>query len=98
MQHYHNIKCPHCKGLDLVKNGHSRNGTQRWRCNSCKKSFQLEYHYNAHKPNIKEQIIELTLNSSGVRDIGRLLKISTNTVLSELKKNSQNQPLLIKHG
>ena len=44
------------------------------------------YSYNARKPGVKEQIVELTLNSSGVRDIGRILGINKNTVVSELKK------------
>jgi len=76
------------------KNGHSENGTQRWRCNSCKKSFQLSYKYKAWEPGVKEQIMELTLNSSGVRDISRSLHINKNTVISELKKNASNKPVL----
>ena len=93
MQHTTTLHCPHCSSDDLVKNGHSRNGTQHWRCNTCKKSFQMEFRYNAHKAGIKDQIIEQTLNSSGVRDISRLLKISKTTVISTLKKNSKNEPI-----
>ena len=93
MKHYHIIICPFCKEDDLVKNGRYKSGTQRWLCNKCKKSFQLEYQYNACKPGIKELIIEQTLNSSGVRDIGRNLKINKNTVVAVLKKNSKNEPL-----
>ena len=33
----------------------------------------MEFRYNAHKAGIKEKILEYTLNSSGVRDISRLL-------------------------
>jgi transposase len=90
MEHYNPIQCVHCKGTNLVKNGHSENGTQRWRCHECARSFQLDYRYNAHKPGVKTQIGELTLNSSGVRDISRILNISKNTVVSELKKNAKN--------
>ena len=86
MKHTQEIHRPHCESSDLQKNGHSENGTQRWLCTNFRKSFQLTYSYNARKPGVKEQIIELTLNSSGVRDIGRTLKISNNTVISELKK------------
>jgi len=93
MKHTQEILCPHCKSSDLQKNGHSENGTQRWRCVHCRKSFQLSYRYNARKPGVKEQIVELTLNSSGVRDIGRILGINKNTVVSELKKNSKCEPL-----
>jgi len=93
MKHSQDIQCPHCSSSDLQKNGHSENNTQRWRCLNCRKSFQLTYRYNARKPGVKEQIIELTLNSSGVRDIGRILKISNNTVVSELKKNAKLEPI-----
>jgi transposase len=86
MLHQVSVKCLHCGGEDLVKNGHRSNGDQRWRCNSCKKNFQTQYRYNANKPGVKEQIVELTLNSSGVRDISRTLKVSKDTVCSVLKK------------
>jgi len=93
MKHTQEIQCPYCESSELHKNGHSENGTQRWRCIDCRKSFQLFYTYNARKPGVKEQIVELTLNSSGVRDIGRILKISNNTVITELKKNAQREPI-----
>jgi hypothetical protein len=35
---------------------------------------------------VKELIIDMSLNASGVRDTARSLHISTNTILSELKK------------
>jgi transposase-like protein len=54
-------------------------GIQQWRCKSCKKYFQLAYKYTARKSGIKDKIIEMTLNNSGVRDIGRVLKISKDT-------------------
>jgi len=80
MLHQVSVKCIHCGSEGLVKNGHRPNGEQRWRCNVCKKSFQRDYRYNANKPGVKEQIVELTLNSSGVRDISRTLKVSKDTV------------------
>ena len=88
MKQYILINCRYCESDDLVKNGHSENGTQRYWCNSCKRSFQTQYSYNAWKPEVKEQIEQQTLNSSGVRDISRNLKISKSTVTSELKKSA----------
>jgi transposase-like protein len=93
MKHTQDILCPHCSWWDLQKNGHSENGTQRWFCKKCRKSFQLSYRYNAHKPGVKEQIFVQTLNSSGVRDISRNLGINKNTVVSELKKNAKREPI-----
>jgi transposase-like protein len=40
-------------------------------------------------PEVKEQIIEMSINGSGVRDIARVLKISPTTVIKELKKKNQ---------
>jgi len=93
MKHTQALLCPHCFSCDLQKNGHSETGTQRWLCKQCRKSFQLSYRYNARKPGVKEQIVELTLNSSGVRDVGRILGINKNTVCSELKKNAKREPV-----
>ncbi len=91
MKQYQEIECRHCKSTNLVKNGHSENGTQRYRCNSCKKSFQQNYSYEAWKPDMKQKIDEQILNSSGVRDTARILKISKNTVISHLKKKNRNK-------
>jgi len=93
MKHTQEIQCPHCESSNLQKNGHSENDTQRWFCTDCRKSFQLIYRYNAHKPGIKEQIVIMTLNSSGVRDISRNLHINKNTVIAELKKNDKREPI-----
>ena len=86
MKQYIEIKCRHCGAEDLVKNGRSENGTQRYRCNKCRKSFQHDYTYNAWKSGVKEQIEIQTLNSSGIRDISRNFSVSKNTIVSELRK------------
>ena len=36
LKHFKQITCRHCKGEDLVKNGHSENESQRYRCKSWK--------------------------------------------------------------
>ena len=90
MIHQQVIQCRYCETTDLQKTGKCQNGAQRYFCKSCKKYFRLTYRYNAHKEGVKEKIIEMTLNNSGVRDIGRVLKISKDTVCSVLKKNFKN--------
>jgi insertion element IS1 protein InsB len=39
-------------------------------------------------PAVKEQIVEMAMNASGIRDTARVLKISPTTVISELKKKN----------
>ncbi len=49
-------------------------------------TFSLNLAYPGRNREVKQQIVEMTLNGSGVRDIARVLQISTSTVMRELKK------------
>ena len=83
------IHCPSCDADDISKFGFSTTGKQRFRCNNidCKrKTFLLNYTNKGFLPSIKNQIVEMALNGSGVRDTARVLNISVNTVINELKK------------
>ncbi|MDR2719260.1 MAG: helix-turn-helix domain-containing protein, partial [Nitrososphaerota archaeon] len=64
----------------------------RCKCNSCKKTFQTTYKNTGATPQTKQQIIKMSLNGSGIRDTARVLNISTNTVLSVLKKHKPSKP------
>ena len=39
---------------------------------------------------VKEQIVDMALNGSGIRDTARVLQVSTSTVIKELKKRNRN--------
>jgi insertion element IS1 protein InsB len=85
------VLCPHCQSDHIIKGGTTKAGKQRYRCQNANcphYSFVLNPTYYGHLPDIKEQIIDMALNGSGVRDTARVLKISPNTVMSELKKKS----------
>ena len=83
------VRCPHCHSEQIVKRGKTRRGTQRYLCqnSACATgSFLLVYHNRGCLPEVKQTIIDMSLNASGVRDTARVLRISTDTVLNELKK------------
>jgi IS1 family transposase/transposase-like protein len=83
------VRCPHCQSDQIIKRGNTARGTQRYLCQNpaCTTgSFLLDYRNRGCLPEVKELIIEMSLNASGVRDTARSLHISMNTVLSELKK------------
>ena len=83
------VFCPNCGSEKVVKRGKSADGKQRYLCRNedCDtKSFMTDYIYNGRKPDSRKKIISMSLNGSGVRDIARVLEISTDTVISELKK------------
>jgi transposase-like protein len=88
------VKCPICGGTDVSRNGKNKHNLeiQRYICNAkeCSgKSFMLEYKNNGCKPGIEKAIIDMTSNASGIRDISRNLKISTDKVMSTLKKQKK---------
>ena len=53
----------------------------------CGRTFLRSYAYPGCLPTVKQQIVEMTLNGSGIRDIARVLQVGPNTVLKELKKS-----------
>jgi len=68
--------------------GKQTNGTPRYKCNTCGKTFQTQYTNNGATPQTKQMIVKMSLNGSGIRDISRVLDISQNTVISVLKKQT----------
>jgi len=53
--------------------------------------FQLTYLYEARKPGVKEQSIEMAFNSTGVRNTARTLKVGINTVIRTLKNSCHDE-------
>lgn len=83
------VECPHCHSTEVVKHGKSAVGKQRYRCqneNCPYRTFVLNQTYPGRTRQVKQQIVEMTLNGSGVRDIARVLHVSPTTVIQELKK------------
>jgi threonine dehydrogenase-like Zn-dependent dehydrogenase len=52
------------------------------------RTFLLDYSYRGQSPAVKEQIVDMAMKASGVRDTARVLHVSTNTVMTELKKEA----------
>ncbi len=82
------VKCPFCEQTDPVKkHGLGKANHQRYRCQECSRTFQLEYEYRACQHGMKEQIVELAMNNAGIRDTARALHISINAVVRTLKNS-----------
>jgi transposase-like protein len=83
------VTCPYCQSDHITTRGKTETGTQRYRCQNpdCPhQSFLLNPAYKGRLPEIKAQLIDMALNGSGMRDTARVLGISTDTVIHELKK------------
>ena len=80
------VCCPQCQSEEVVKYGTTTNGKPRFRCQptaGCGRTFIRAYAYQGRVPGVKQQIIEMTLNGSGVRDIAHVLQLSPMTVIGE---------------
>ncbi len=87
------LHCPNCQGTDIIQHGKTRQGKQRYRCQEtvCNgRTFLLDYTYAGHSAGVKQQIIDMAMNASGIRDTARVLHISPTTVIKELKKKSRS--------
>ena len=85
------VICPLCRVKTVVKFGLNRQGKQKYQCKNeecSKNTFILDWENKGCLPEVKEKIVEMALNGSGIRDTSRVLDISITTVLSELKKRS----------
>lgn len=80
------VRCSSCEQTSPVnKHGYAKNGHQCYHCQSCKRTFQLDYAYRACQPGMKDQIVDLAMNNAGIRDTARALHISINAVVRTLK-------------
>ncbi len=85
------IHCPNCHGSDLVKFGRTRQGKQCFQCRGsiCDgRTFILEHSYPGRSSQVKQQIVDMAMNGSGIRDTARVLHVSPSTVINELKKRT----------
>lgn len=81
---YEIVLCKYCKGSEVVRYG-TQSGRSRFRCKTCRRIFKTDYTYRAYEPGVKEQIIDMALNGSGIRDTSRVLGVGKNTVIATIK-------------
>ena len=85
------VCCPHCDSDQVVKWGTTTAGKQRYLCRQegCShRTFIREYSYRAYLPEVRQQMIDMAVNGSGIRDTGRVLGVGKDTVLRALKKRA----------
>ena len=83
------IKCPFCGSEKVSKNGHNKTGKQVYNCNNSecvRRNFVEEYTHKAYKPEVRQQVLKMAVDCTGIRATGRILGISKDTVASILKK------------
>lgn len=86
---YKEISCPRCRSLSIIKNGRSLLGKQRYRCKGCLRQFITDYFYQGCRDEVRQLIVPMTMNGSGVRDICRVLRVSINTMLKTIRQQAK---------
>src|SRR5215475_1052468 len=79
------LRCSYCQGTAIVKHGATPEGKQRDRCLACSdhgRTFLLEDAYAGPSPVVKQQIIDMAMTASGIRDTARVLHVSPTTVIA----------------
>jgi transposase-like protein len=98
------VRCPHCHSAAIIQGGKTKAGIQRYKClnaNCPHYAFQRDLIYKGRCPAIQEQIVDMALNGSGIRDTARVLKISPTTVnirLTHPKKSAAEHRVIIALG
>jgi transposase len=69
------LHCPYGRGTEIVRHGTTPEGKQRYRCRACPergRTFRLEYTDAGQSPDVTQQIIEMAMHASGIRDTARV--------------------------
>ena len=90
------MECKFCSGK-CVKDGHQKNGIQRYVCKECQRKQQASYAYNAYNPSTNKSITTFIKEGVGIRSIARILEISTTTLTKRILgiSNSITAPHII---
>jgi transposase-like protein len=83
------VLCPDCGWDNIIKHGRLHTGKQRYLCQNAgclRRTFVLNTEQPGRKREVKQKIVEMALNGSGIRDTARVLHVSPVTVIRELKK------------
>lgn len=86
--------CPRCEqNQAVVKAGMNvATGSQRYRCQQCRRYFTVERKARGHDPKLREQALKLALEGNSYRAIGRLLNIHHQSVANWVTAHAQTLP------
>ena len=87
------LHCPHCQGTDIIRHGTTppRQATLSLPRDGVRRAhFPIGLQLRRSLAEVKQQIVDMAMNASGIRDTARVLHVSPTTVIKELKKKSRS--------
>lgn len=83
------LTCCHLGSENIVRNGMTSNGKQRFLCKDCAKRSRQDPQPNGYTEEQREEILRAYQERSSLRGLARTFGVSRNTVSSWLKKRQQ---------
>jgi transposase-like protein len=80
------LKCQHCGSENIVRNGKTQNGKQRYFCHHCRHRSRDNPQPNGYPEPERETILRAYHERSSLRGLTRTFGVARNTVSSWLKK------------
>jgi transposase-like protein len=81
-----NLTCRHCGSQNIVRNGLTTNGKQRFLCSVCGRRSRENPQPNGYTDQQREEILRAYEERSSLRGLSRTFGVSRNTVSNWLKK------------
>jgi transposase-like protein len=86
------LHCPYCQSDRLVKNGHTADGRQRYRCRTCNRQHRENPKPNGYTEGQRETILRAYQERSSLRGLSRTFGVARNTVSRWLQKSPSASP------
>lgn len=80
------LRCQHCESQNIVRNGLTPDGRQRYLCRGCGQRSREQPRTNAYSAEEREQILRAYDERSSLRGLARTFGVSRQTVTGWLKK------------
>lgn len=81
------LECYHCKSRDVVRDGLTRNGKQRYYCYTCERYSRDAPQANGYAEEEQAKILRAYEERSSLRGLERIFGVSRKTVSVWLKKS-----------
>ncbi len=80
------VRCPHCSSPNLVKNGRTSSGQQKYHCKDCQRYGTLDLQ-KAERLRQRQLVEQLHTERVSQRGIARITGVSRTTIIKWLKKS-----------
>ena len=94
-----NPACPLCQQNQyVIKSGRNRTSTQRYRCQQCQGYFTPQPKPMGYDPQLKKQAVQLYLEGTSYRAIGRLFSVHNQSVINWVEAEQKVLPAQVSDG